>query len=66
MQIYRLHATRIKMYYVNEKYDAEVMICGQLSPNRLRFVIELTEQQEGINSRNPVVMVYRVTDIIVL
>ena len=57
---------RIKMYYVNEKYEAEVMICGQLSPNRLRFIIELTEQQEGINSRNPVVMVYRVTDIIVL
>ena len=56
----------IKMHYVNEKYEAEVMICGQLSSNRLCFILELTEQQEGIHSRNPVAMVWRVTDIIVL
>jgi len=57
---------RIKMCYVNEKYEAEVMICGQLSSNRLRFILESTEQQEGIHSRNPVAMVWRVTDIVVI
>ena len=56
----------IKMHFVSEKYEAEVMICGQLSSNRLRFILESTEQQEGIHSRNPVAMVWRVTDIIVI
>ena len=54
----------ITLYFVNEKYQAEVMVCGQLYPTRLRFTLELTEQMETIRHSPP--MVWRVTDIVVI
>ena len=56
----------VRMDFVNERCRAEVMVCGQIYQNRLCFILELTEQMEGIQSRRPIPMVWRVTEINVL